>query len=30
YIMEKGKIVWSGDSPALIADKEIQHRYLGI
>ena len=30
YIMEKGKIVWSGDSPSLIADKEIQHRYLGI
>ena len=30
YIMEKGEIVWSGDSPALIADKEIQHRYLGI
>ncbi len=30
YIMEKGKIVWSGDSPALIADKETQHRYLGI
>ena len=30
YIMEKGKIVWSGDSTALIADKKIQHRYLGI
>ena len=30
YIMEKGKIVWAGDSPALIADKEIQYRYLGI
>ncbi|RTZ78043.1 MAG: ABC transporter ATP-binding protein [SAR324 cluster bacterium] len=30
YIMEKGEIVWSGDSPALIADKEIKHRYLGI
>ena len=30
YIMEKGKIVWSGDSPALIADKDIQHQYLGI
>ena len=30
YIMEKGEIVWSGDSPALIADKEIQYRYLGI
>ena len=30
YIMEKGKIVWNGDSPALNANKEIQHRYLGI
>ena len=30
YIMEKGEIVWSGDSPALIEDKETQHRYLGI
>ena len=30
YIMEKGEIVWSGDSSVLIADKEIQHRYLGI
>ena len=30
YIMEKGKIVWSGDSPELIADKGIQQRYLGV
>ena len=30
YIMEKGEIVWSGDSPTLIGNKEIQHRYLGI
>jgi len=30
YIMEKGEIVWSGDSPELISDKDIQHRYLGI
>ena len=30
YIMEKGKIVWIGDSSSLNSNKEIQHRYLGI
>jgi branched-chain amino acid transport system ATP-binding protein len=30
YIMEKGKIVWIGDSSTLNTNKEIQHRYLGI
>ncbi len=30
YIMEKGKIVWIGDSPKLNSNKEIQHRYLGV
>ena len=30
YIMEKGKIVWIGDSSKLNSNKEIQHRYLGI
>ncbi len=30
YIMEKGKIVWIGDSPTLNSNKDIQHRYLGI
>ena len=30
YIMEKGKIVWIGDSSTLNSNKEIQHRYLGI
>jgi len=30
YIMEKGRIAWSGDSTALAADPEIRVRYLGI
>ncbi|MEO8558153.1 MAG: ABC transporter ATP-binding protein [Rhodospirillales bacterium] len=30
YIIEKGRAVWTGDSPALAADTELQHRYLGI
>jgi branched-chain amino acid transport system ATP-binding protein len=30
YIMEKGKIVWTGDSSTLNKHKEMQHRYLGI
>ena len=30
YIMEKGRIVWIGDSSTLNSNKEIQHRYLGI
>ena len=30
YIVEKGRVVWSGGSPALAADPELQHRYLGI
>jgi len=30
YIIEKGKVVWSGSSPQLLADKELQHRYLGV
>ncbi|MCW5772090.1 MAG: ABC transporter ATP-binding protein [Rhodospirillaceae bacterium] len=30
YIIEKGKVVWTGDSAALQADKELQHRYLGV
>ena len=30
YIIEKGKVVWTGTSPALLADKELQHRYLGV
>jgi branched-chain amino acid transport system ATP-binding protein len=30
YIVEKGRIVWSGDSTALSANREIHERYLGI
>ena len=30
YIVEKGRIVWSGASAALAADIDLQHRYLGV
>ena len=30
YILEKGRVVWSGDSAALTASPEIQHKYLGV
>ena len=30
YVIEKGRIVWTGDSAALAADKALQHRYLGV
>jgi len=30
YIIEKGRVVWTGDSQALRADKELQHKYLGV
>jgi branched-chain amino acid transport system ATP-binding protein len=30
YIIEKGRVVWEGDSPALLASPDIQHRYLGV
>ena len=30
YVMEKGTIVWSGDSAALRRDEAMQHRYLGV
>jgi len=30
YIIEKGKVVWTGDSDALRNDEELQHRYLGV
>jgi branched-chain amino acid transport system ATP-binding protein len=30
YIVEKGRVVWSGASAALAADPELQHRYLGV
>jgi branched-chain amino acid transport system ATP-binding protein len=30
YIVEKGRVVWQGDSDELIADTELKARYLGI
>ncbi len=30
YVIEKGRVVWQGDSAALRAAPDIQHRYLGI
>ena len=30
YIVERGQIVWNGNSDELRADEELQHRYLGV
>jgi branched-chain amino acid transport system ATP-binding protein len=30
YVIERGRVVWSGSSPELAAAADIQHRYLGI
>ncbi len=30
YIIEKGRVVWTGTSGELRADQELQHRYLGV
>jgi len=30
YVLEKGRVVWSGDSGQLAASREVQQRYLGI
>jgi branched-chain amino acid transport system ATP-binding protein len=30
YIIERGRVVWSGSSQALAAAPDIQHRYLGV
>ena len=30
YVLEKGRVVWSGTSGELSASPEIQHRYLGV
>jgi branched-chain amino acid transport system ATP-binding protein len=30
YLIERGRIVWSGSSQALSAAPDVQHRYLGI
>ena len=30
YIIEKGRVVWTGDSGQLVADPDAQRRYLGV
>jgi branched-chain amino acid transport system ATP-binding protein len=30
HIVEKGRIVWTGTSPELATNRELQHRYLGV
>ena len=30
YVLEKGRVVWSGTSSELAADRNMQHRYLGV
>jgi branched-chain amino acid transport system ATP-binding protein len=30
YVLEKGRVVWNGTSAELSANKEVQHRYLGV
>ncbi|HXD14139.1 MAG TPA: ABC transporter ATP-binding protein [Xanthobacteraceae bacterium] len=30
YIIERGRVVWAGSSPALAGAHDIQHRYLGV
>ena len=30
YMLEKGRVVWTGSSPELAANEDVQHRYLGV
>ncbi len=30
YVLEKGRVVWSGTSAELAASEDVQHRYLGV
>ena len=30
FILEKGRVVWSGDTAALLADESVKRRYLGV
>jgi branched-chain amino acid transport system ATP-binding protein len=30
YVLEKGRVVWSGSSADLAANPDVQHRYLGV
>ena len=30
YIIERGRVVWTGNSSALANAPDVQHRYLGV
>jgi branched-chain amino acid transport system ATP-binding protein len=30
YVLEKGRVVWSGSSAELDGNRDVQHRYLGV
>jgi len=30
YVLEKGRVVWSGSSTELAANRDLQHKYLGV
>jgi branched-chain amino acid transport system ATP-binding protein len=30
YVLEKGRVVWSGSSAQLRENRDVQHRYLGV
>jgi branched-chain amino acid transport system ATP-binding protein len=30
YLIERGRVVWTGSSAALAAAPDVQHRYLGV
>src|SRR5258708_40189195 len=30
YVIERGRVTWTGTSPELAAAPDVQHRYLGI
>jgi branched-chain amino acid transport system ATP-binding protein len=30
YVLEKGRVVWSGSSAQLGENRDVQHRYLGV
>jgi branched-chain amino acid transport system ATP-binding protein len=30
YILDKGRVVWNGDSKTLLATKGLTERYLGV
>lgn len=30
FVLEKGRVVWSGDSSALRAEPQVVHKYLGV